>query len=507
MRLSKVGSSGAAATAASVSADAVAEHARQASLLLPGGLSVVGLFLLAPGGLAAPGGEASLLSAWREAVRISGASGGCRLGGASSAGGGVLLGADASSRGRIAAREVVPGASPPLRHAEARFAPLLPRLVSLRATYPVAAKVDVSKQGRKRGGRKGAAPTLADSLSAVAGSEAARARRCLALGSGTRPRPLDLAASVAESLEELGAPGEAGAGGGGGGGGGAREVVLLPPAVSCSLLESDESGDGSEEEDEGGGAGTSTGTLRLEGWVEARALVHERDSVREAVAALALDVGATVRARVAAAVEEAEEEGEADEEEEHEGGGKKRSSAPLLSPPPSSSPVVVPLARRVLFPLLPGGGGGSSAPAALVLGGDLALPPRERTESENGGGGGPGGDGADGEGALDAAAQLCGRDDLAPEDLVFAEGRAEGASAAGAALSSSSRQQQPQQPRKAAAAAAAAGAPTAATRAPTGPSAAAAAATATASAVPVAAVGAVAAATLALALGVYLTLA
>ena len=535
VRLSKGSSNNATAVSVSVSADAVAEHARQTSMLLPGGLSVVGLFLFAPGGLsAAAGGESSLLSAWREAVRISDASGGCRLGGAGGGGGGgVLLGADASSRGRVAAKEVVSSSSSSsssssalsLRHAETRFAPLIPRLVSLRATYPVAAKVSVSakeKKKKKKGGGQRAAPApappplLSDLLSAVAGAEAARARRCLALGSGTRLRPLDLDASVAESLGELGEP-EAGAGG-------AREVVLLPPAVSCSLLpESDDDGDG-DGEDEGEGEGEGEGEkgfLRLEGWVEARALVHERDSVREAVEALALDVGATVRARVAAAVEEAqeEEEEEAEAEEDEEGvGGEVRTRPLLLSPPPSSSPVVVPLARRVLFPLLPGGGGGSSAPAALVLGGDLALPPKRRRGNEQGGrnGVGVGGTGvgvggaeedrADGEGALDAAAQLCGRDDLVPEDLTFAEGRAEGASAAGVASSSSSPSSSRREAAAGAAAAAARAAPTTATRAPTAPSAAA-TATATASAMPVAAVAAVAAATLALALGAYLTLA
>ena len=190
MRLSKGSSNNATAVSVSVSADAVAEHARQTSMLLPGGLSVVGLFLFAPGGLsAAAGGESSLLSAWREAVRISDASGGCRLGGAGGGGGGgVLLGADASSRGRVAAKEVVSSSSSSsssssalsLRHAETRFAPLIPRLVSLRATYPVAAKVSVSakeKKKKKKGGGQRAAPApappplLSDLLSAVAGAE------------------------------------------------------------------------------------------------------------------------------------------------------------------------------------------------------------------------------------------------------------------------------------------------------------------------------------------------
>ena len=218
MRLSK-GSSAAAPKTASVSADAVAEHARQTSLLLPGGLSIVGLFLFAPGGLgpSAAGNETSLLSAWREAARSGAVPGGCRLGGRSGARG-VLLGADASSRGRIAAREVVPGASPPLRHAEVRFSPLLSKLVSLRAVYRVAARVEAPLKSKKRRPK----PLLSDLLSAVAGAEAARARRSVALGAGgTRLlRPLDLEASVADSLEEFGKP-EASEGG-------AREVVLLP---------------------------------------------------------------------------------------------------------------------------------------------------------------------------------------------------------------------------------------------------------------------------------------
>jgi hypothetical protein len=498
VRLSR-GSNAASTASVSVSAESVAEHARQASLVLPGGLSVIGLFLFAPGGLAAAGAETSLLSAWREAVRISAASGGCRLGsspGGGGGGGGVLLGADASSRGRVAAREVVaPGASPALRHADVRFAPLLQRLVSLRALYSVAARVDAFS---KKEGEKGSRP-LSALLSAVAGAEAARARRSVALGAGARPRPLDLDASIADSLGELGEPDTAG---------GAREVVLLPPAVSCSRVESDND----EYESDDGDDTDSAGTLRLEGWVEARATIFEHDSVREAVEALAADVGATVRARAAAAVEEAEAEAE-----EEEGGREGRPAPLLLSPPPTGSPVVVPLARRVLFPLLPGGGGGSSAPAALVFGGDLALPPPRRHGGGEGGERGGGGDGeggegerADGEGALDAAAQLCGRNDLAPEDLVFAEGRAEGTSAVGAAASlsssSSARQRQQEQERQPGrGAAAATGAATAAARAPAAPSSA--RATSSISPVPLVSAGAVAAATLALALGVYLTLA
>ena len=301
--------------------------------------------------------------------------------------------------------------------------------------------------------------------------------RGAAAGAARRPRPLNLDASVADSRVELGGPEGASSG--------AREVVLLPPAVSCSLLESD---DGSDDGSESDGNDDNEGTLRLEGWVEARALVHERDSVREAVEALASDVGATVRARAAAAVEEAEAEAE-----EEEDGGEK---SVLLSPPPADCPVVIPLARRVLFPLLPGGAGGSSEPSARVVGGDLALPPPKRNES-----GGRDGDKEDGEGALEAATQLCGRDDLSREDLVFAEGRAEGARAAGVSSSSSSRkgQQIQQKPRREAAAAA--------TAAPTAAPSAAATATASTSPMPLAAAGAVAAATLALALGLYLTLA
>lgn len=486
MRLSK--GNAASNSSASISADAVAEHARQVAPLLPGGLSVVGLYLFAPGGLATSGSSA--LSAWREAVRNSagsgvGCGGGCRrITGSSFSG--ILLGADASSRGRISAKEVVSSSpssfsssssSSSLRHAEIRFAPLFPKLVSLRATYPVAAKVaDVLKKKKKD--KSNSAAPLSEWLAAVAEAEAARARKCVALGARTRLFPLDLSATVADSLTEFGEPESSSSAG-------AREVVLLPPAVSCSLAdkysdadgESDESG--SDESD-----GDSPGTLRLEGWVEARAVVHERDSVAEAVEALALDVGETVRARVAAAVEE-----EAAEEEEEDGeigdDSKRRSSVLLLSPPPLNSPVVVPLARRILFPLLPGGGGGSTAPAASVLGGDLALPPKRNDDKS----GVNEGDRADGEGVLDAASQLCGRDDLTVEDLVFTEGRAEGASATAVAASSPSpslSRQQQQQPRREAATTT----------------------TTTATAVPpIAAAGAVTVATLALALGVYLTLA
>lgn len=276
---------------ASLEAALIAEHARQVGALLPGGLAVAGVYAFVAGGL--PAAVDGLASAWADA---------------GSPRPGLLLGVDAASR-KLTLREVEGGGGAP-RPAEARYGAVRPHLVQLEAPYPLAARAPAASVG----------PPLADALLSAAAAEGRRAAASVACARGA-------AVGGERAVADAGLPA---------GPGGVLRLELLPPAACAE-----------EEDAVGDAASDAAGSVRLGGWVVARAVAHARDAVADAVAALAADVAATVTARARAAVADAED-----------GAG----AASLLAPP-ATTPTALALARRALFPL-----------AGDLLAGELAPP-------------------------------------------------------------------------------------------------------------------------------------
>lgn len=351
---------------ATVDADLLAEHARQVAGLLPGGLAVVGVYAYVSGGLAAA--VDGLAAAWAAAVTPSADGAAPPVSPI-----GLMLGVDTITR-KLGLRETEAGA---VKTAEVRVGKVVGSLLPVTASYPLAAVAPVSEG------------SVLKALQSAVTAEGKRASASVAVVAGS---PLSPSAPAAPAL----AAGKPAPDGGG------VEVTLLPPAGcdgAWSTLEA--------------AATPAPTSVRLGGWVRARALIHDRDAGADVVAALAADVGATLAARLAAAARDAEDAG----------GG-----VGVLTPPPAAGAGAAshPLSRRGWWTL--------TGPITV---GELALP-----------GGGVDDDVA---AVADAADQLLGRGDpLTAADVSFGE----------AAARSAPTQAAPRKPQGAAAASAAATATT-----------------------------------------------
>ena len=329
---------------ASVDTDLLAEHARQVAALLPGGVAVVGVYAFVGGGLAAAGD--GLAAAW--AAATTPAPDAPPLSPV-----GLLLGVCCDSR-KLALREVSAGDAKP---AEVRFGKVVATLTAVTSTYPLAALAPVPH---------GDASVL-KALRAAVAVEASRAAASVAVVGGA---PLAPTAPAAPAL----------AGGAPSPDGGGVAIDLLPPAACDGAW----SGGGG-----GGGGDEASATVRLGGWVRARAVAHDRDSGADVVSSLAADVDSTLTARLTSATRDAEDAGE---------------GVGVLAPPPPAGGGAAAhlLARRVWWTL---------APPITV--GELA-PPGGSVED-------------DVLAAADAAEQLLGRAGLGGADVVFGEAAARSA--------------------------------------------------------------------------------
>ena len=327
---------------ATVDTDLLAEHARQVAALLPGGVVVVGVYAFVGGGLAAAG--EGLAAAW--AVATTPSPDGPPLSPV-----GLLLGVCCDTR-KLALREVSAGDAKP---SEVRFGKVMATLTAVTSAYPLAALAPVSH---------GDASVL-KALRAAVTSEATRAAASVAVVSGTPLAPTTPAAPALAA----GTPAPDGGG---------VAIDLLPPAAcdgawSCG----------------GGGGDASTATVRLGGWVRARAVAHDRDTGADVVASLAADVASTLAARLSSASRDAEDAGE---------------GVGVLAPPPPAGrgSAAHSLARRAWWTLAPPITVGELAPPGGSVDDDVLA-------------------------AADASEQLLGRAGLGAADVVFGEAAARSA--------------------------------------------------------------------------------
>jgi len=348
-------------------ADWTAEHARQVARMLPGGLSVLGLYVFCPDGAFSAAGAPALRAAAaalagalalpaREARAVLLLHGDCSP---SAARQHSLRAVDVSGGASVAAAEAASAAAP-LRPADLKFGPSWAggQLVALRCrhAFDISAAVagGVAAGTAAAAAATDAAPPLHAALQAAAESEARRvARSCgaAAIGRGPSgayatalPLPASSAPGEEEETDEEDEAVAAAAGGGSGshrGGGGAPTIgdwlsacapaaeaadgdvpcwdvsLLLPPsgsaeAAAAAAADGSASGRGSTPA-HGGGA------VRLSGAVFGLAYAHRREPAASALQSLREDVARSLRARAELAQEEAlAAEAAAAEEEEEE---------------------------------------------------------------------------------------------------------------------------------------------------------------------------------------------
>jgi hypothetical protein len=337
----------------------IAEHALQASRMLPGGLSVLGLYLFAPesgyssassqlcstlAAIAADSSSSSAASASAEATAaaatvtagVNGVSAPAAVAAAAGAQELLLLHVDSSSRKftmRSCQVSSAATAASTLKPSELKFGPSLSSLVCLRCSHAFDFSLPASNSQAQ----------LQQLLQEAVAAESARVTTAVAALDGKVP------ASSSQPLTEL-LPGNAGIS--------AAEatrvqLLCLPHATTALKAPITAAGKTSS-------SSSFLGSCRLHGTVEALAYVHKRDSVGKALQHLKNDVINSLAARlqlleddVAAAADEAEPAAAAGAASSGAGSAAAaadKAAHPLLLAAGAGKRCRVGLARRVLLP-------------------------------------------------------------------------------------------------------------------------------------------------------------
>lgn len=326
----------------------IAEHALQASRMLPGGLAVLGLYLFAPesgyssassqlcstlAAIAADSSSSSVLSASKEAAAaaaaltagVSGISAPAAVGSASGPQELLLLHVDSSSRKftmRSCQVSSTATAASTLKPTELKFGPSLSSLVCLRCSHTFDFSFPASSSQEQ----------LQQLLQQAVAAESARVTAAVAALDGRVP------ASSSQPLTEL-LPASAGSGAAD-----ATRVELLCLPHSAAALRSPGAAAGKVN---GSSSSSSSvlGSCRLHGTVEALAYVHKRDPVGKALQDLKSDVINSLAARLQLLEDDAA--AAADESKQDAAGA---AAHPLLLAAGAGKRSRVGLARRVLLP-------------------------------------------------------------------------------------------------------------------------------------------------------------
>jgi hypothetical protein len=331
----------------------VAEHALQASRMLPGGLAVLGLYLFAPdsgyssatsklcstlAAIAADSSSSTAASASSEAAAVAAAAAvtasitGVNAPAAVAAGAGpqelLLLHVDSSSRKftmRSCQVSSAATAASTLKPCELKFGPSLSSLVCLRCSHSFDFSFPASSPQEQ----------LQQLLQEAVAAEAARVTTAAAALDGAVP------ASSSQPVTEL-LP----AGAGAGVAGATRVQLLCLPRVSTALRAPNTAAGKTSSS-----SSSSFGSCRLHGTVEALAYVHKRDPVGKALQDLKNDVINSLSARLqlleddaAAAADDAKQSGSG------AAGAADVAAHPLLLAAGAGKRCRVGLARRALLP-------------------------------------------------------------------------------------------------------------------------------------------------------------
>jgi hypothetical protein len=354
--------------------DWIAEHANQVNRMLPGGLSILGLYLISPeGAFTAAAGQLAAVAAaiWSDAAALLGVPSSSTSAGAAGAGAGVgvdlpedmlLLHVD-STTARLTAKSCPAasgvGAATALKPCEVKPGKVGSNLVKLTCSYAVTLS-----------GAAKAAQELQQVLQAAAEREAARALAAAAVVDGNLYYPTSTSSSSGvDSAASSRVIGDCITGD--------SAAIQLYVTPACCLPDAPPPSSSS----------SSGGSFTLQGTVEAVAFVSKRDPVVKAVAEVKADISKSLRVRCELLCDEAAsaaEEAAAAAEEAAAAGGSTSSSSrkvaahPLLLAAGSGKAVAVALPRRVLLPFAAGtqvrgckgagvGRGGCLSPVAAVF--------------------------------------------------------------------------------------------------------------------------------------------
>ncbi|GIL73792.1 hypothetical protein Vretimale_5347 [Volvox reticuliferus] len=410
--------------------DWISEHARQVARMLPGGLSVLGLYVFCPdAAYTAAVPQLCTLMASLAAFCVPKPAAAAAAASGAPAGDShlLLLHIDASSRKQVlravpVAPFPLPGAtvntataatasSASLRPVELKFGPTLGSLVLLRCwhgvdlTLPIPSSAGTSKgassvgvvPGTEAGGGRGAGAgaQMRRQLAALVAAESERVR-CGVFMTARGAVPLDslLVSDALGGMESSGSGSGSSIVGGGPLHTPTFDLIFLAPP-RCQQLSLDVSSPQPRREEQqqlstgtGGAPGTGSqaviGQARLRGCIQGLAFVSKWDHVGRAFADLKADLLFSLSARLELLVEEAVRVSEQQQQEKEEGqqdrGGAQEPSPvvhPLLSSPEQlarSGGCDVAMPRRVVLPWL----GGSLALCDYLLEGELPDAAMER---------------------------------------------------------------------------------------------------------------------------------
>lgn len=346
----KKGGGGGGGATARLEPDWIAEHARQVSRMMPGGLEVLGLYLLAPEAAwgSAVGQMCSALATMAADASSSGGGGGAGADGGPDGGARgqlLLLHVDATTRkmtARACACEPAPSPSS-LKVVDLRSGSAAGSLVRLTARHTVDALMPaLAGANRPRGERQLLLQQLAESL---VDAEAARlAGAVVALGGGGGSGGAAAPLSPGDVLGDL-LPPEAGLGSS------TEAQIYCAPAAAAAAAAAGAAG-----------AAPLLGATSLRGDVCSVAFVHKREPAARALSELKADIVKSLRTRLELLVEEALAAAEEQEDQQQQGKGQQQQAVqkpaahPLLLPAAAGRPARLSLPRRVLMPWRVAGG-------------------------------------------------------------------------------------------------------------------------------------------------------
>ncbi|KAI3432265.1 hypothetical protein D9Q98_003825 [Chlorella vulgaris] len=314
----------------------VLEYACLLERLLPGGLDVVGFYLLCPAAAFAAAAAPLTALAAHAGRELSG-----RLSSL------LLLHIDSVS-GELSLRDGGPGAgTAALRPCELKLAKLLDQMVLLQSRYEVSMQLPVTS-GRQE---------LAAAFQAAADGAAAGAQGALGLVDGRLATEGWQLADVPAAADDGSAAST----------GPIAVELLLQPSSSLAMCTAGggKAGSGLLR---GRAEGGAVGQVSIQGCLDCRACLHRREAAAAAVEAVRLDVRRSLQARMDALLDAAEQQQEAAaaEAEEQQGRPHGGAAAAPLPPPPahplfaaagdSSAPLLVSLPRRAFVAAAAAGG-------------------------------------------------------------------------------------------------------------------------------------------------------
>ncbi|GAB4815045.1 hypothetical protein N2152v2_002091 [Parachlorella kessleri] len=280
----KGGKAPAASSGLVIDKEWVIEHAAQVLAMLPGGMAVVGIYVLCPEGsfAAATGQLVSLLSGLHQELRDKEQ-------------GMLLLHVDAVT-GKLAAREFTAGSAGSLRPCELKTASLLPNMVAVQCRLEVSIDIYLTNPRQR----------LRDALAAAVEWEIQHRMQPAVGLLAAQLWPTDAAlvdipktgSSGSKSAEAVSR----------GGGEHIQADLLLPPAGSSPALLLHGGLEGALQR--GRGQHEALGSLQLSGMLDCRAYLPKRETAAAAVEALKQDTRRTLQARAAMLADLAEQQQE-----------------------------------------------------------------------------------------------------------------------------------------------------------------------------------------------------